>query len=253
MQPAADRRAHRAARLQPRRGRGPVRRPRRRGGPHHLLCPQPPRGRADLPDRAQAAGGDSDQPAASLPTAPDTRRSSGARSSGTWPAATCSAWSRPTRSSWGSTSATSTRRSPSPSPAPSRACASSGAAPGRTERGGLAMYVAGDDALDQFFCRHPTSSSSGRSRRRSWTTASETIFMRHLCVAALRGPAGAGRRRDARPRHDRGRRPAGGGRAAAQARRALPPARLAVPGRARSRCARPRPTASRSSRPRRAR
>ena len=26
---------------------------------------------------------------------------------------------------------------------------------GRTSRGGLAMYVAGDDALDQFFCRHP--------------------------------------------------------------------------------------------------
>ena len=39
---------------------------------------------------------------------------------------------------------------------------------GRRDRG-LAVYIAGEDALDQFFCRHPESSSPGRSRPRSST------------------------------------------------------------------------------------
>ena len=81
-------------------------------------------------------------------------------------AASCSAWSRRTRSSSESTSATSTRRCRSRSRARSRACASSGGAPGARERGGLAMYVAGDDALDQFFCRHPEEFLERRGRGR---------------------------------------------------------------------------------------
>ena len=56
--------------------------------------------------------------------------------------ASCWRWSRPTRWSWGSTSASWTRRSASPSPARSPACARCGAGPGRRRRG-LAVYVAG--------------------------------------------------------------------------------------------------------------
>ena len=62
------------------------------------------------------------------------------------------AWWPPTRSSSASTSARSTRRSASPSPAPSLRCGRCGAG-GRRGRG-LALYIAGEDALDQFFCRH---------------------------------------------------------------------------------------------------
>ena len=93
VQPAADRRAHGPPRLQPRRGREPVRGPGRRRGAHDLLRAQPPRGGADLPVRAQAAGGHvRPRGPGRLPTARATRRASAARSSATWPAATCSAW-----------------------------------------------------------------------------------------------------------------------------------------------------------------
>ena len=189
MQPAAARRAHDAPRIQPQRGREPVRRPGRGRGAHDLLRAQPPRRRADLPVRAQAAGGDlRPSPIASRPTAPATRRSSGARSSATSRAASCWAWSRPTRSSWASTSATSTRRCRSRSPGPSRACASSGGAPGAPRRGGLAMYVAGDDALDQFFCRHPEEFLDRPVEAAILDHCSEMIYMNHLCVAAYEGP-----------------------------------------------------------------
>ena len=40
---------------------------------------------------------------------------------------------------------------------------------GRRGRG-LAVYVAGEDALDQFFCRHPDEFLDRPSRRRSSTT-----------------------------------------------------------------------------------
>ena len=69
-------------------------------------------------------------------------------------AATSSPSSPPTRSSSGSTSARSTPPSASRSRARSRRCARCGG--GRGAAGaGLAVYVAGEDALDQFFCRHP--------------------------------------------------------------------------------------------------
>ncbi len=59
---------------------------------------------------------------------------------------------------------------------------------GRTERGGLAMYVAGDDALDQFFCRHPEEFLERPVEAAILDHCSETIFMNHLCVAAYEGP-----------------------------------------------------------------
>ena len=59
---------------------------------------------------------------------------------------------------------------------------------GRTERGGLALYVAGDDALDQFFCRHPEEFLERPVEAAILDHCSETIYMNHLCVAAYEGP-----------------------------------------------------------------
>jgi DEAD/DEAH box helicase domain-containing protein len=59
---------------------------------------------------------------------------------------------------------------------------------GRTEKGGLAMYVAGDDALDQFFCRHPEEFLERPVEAAILDHCSEQIYMNHLCVAAYEGP-----------------------------------------------------------------
>ena len=108
-------------------------------------------------------------PSGSRPTGAATRPSSGARSRPGSAPASCSRWSRPTRSSSGSTSASSTRRSASPSPGRSRACARCG--------GGPAAAVAGSPSTSPVRTRStsssaatPTSSSTARSRPRSSTT-----------------------------------------------------------------------------------
>ena len=59
---------------------------------------------------------------------------------------------------------------------------------GRTSRGGLALYVAGDDALDQFFCRHPDEFLERAVEAAILDHSSETIWMRHLVAAAHEGP-----------------------------------------------------------------
>ena len=146
--------------------------------------------RADLPVRAQAAGGR--RPSTRGPHRALPRRLHAAAAARdrarAWRAASCSAWSPRTRSSSASTSATSTPRSRSRSPARSRACASSGAARAARERGGLAMYVAGDDALDQFFCRHPEEFLERPVEAAILDHCSETIYMRHLVAAAYEAP-----------------------------------------------------------------
>ena len=122
-----------------------------------LLPAQPPRDRADPalhPDaprgarRARARGADRALPRRLHAAAAARDRGRASR------AASCSRSSPPTRSSSASTSASSTRRSASPSPARSPACGRCGAARAGAARGSP-LYVAGEDALDQFFCRHP--------------------------------------------------------------------------------------------------
>ncbi|HEY8501919.1 MAG TPA: DEAD/DEAH box helicase, partial [Solirubrobacterales bacterium] len=54
---------------------------------------------------------------------------------------------------------------------------------GRRRRG-LAVYVAGQDALDQFFCRHPEEFLERPVEAAILDHCSEMIFMNHLCVAA---------------------------------------------------------------------
>src|SRR5512134_1914389 len=58
---------------------------------------------------------------------------------------------------------------------------------GRRRRG-LAVYVAGQDGLDQFFCRHPDEFLERPVESAILDHRSETIFMNHLCVAAYEGP-----------------------------------------------------------------
>jgi DEAD/DEAH box helicase domain-containing protein len=53
---------------------------------------------------------------------------------------------------------------------------------------GLAMYVAGEDALDQFFCRHPDEFLERPVERAILDHESEEIFMAHLGAAAYELP-----------------------------------------------------------------
>jgi len=59
---------------------------------------------------------------------------------------------------------------------------------GRRERDGLALYVAGDDALDQFFCRHPGDFLGRPVEAAILDHTSESIHMRHLVAAAYEAP-----------------------------------------------------------------
>jgi DEAD/DEAH box helicase domain-containing protein len=65
---------------------------------------------------------------------------------------------------------------------------------GRREAGGLALYVAGDDALDQFFCRHPEKFLERPVESAILDHASENIYMRHLLAAAYEAPLESGDR-----------------------------------------------------------
>jgi DEAD/DEAH box helicase domain-containing protein len=58
---------------------------------------------------------------------------------------------------------------------------------GRRETG-LALYVAGDDALDQFFCRHPDEFLERPVERAILDHESEEIHLAHLCAAAYELP-----------------------------------------------------------------
>src|SRR5687767_6638579 len=53
---------------------------------------------------------------------------------------------------------------------------------------GLALYVAGDDALDQFFCRHPDEFLDRPVEAAILDHTSETIYMSHLRAAAYEAP-----------------------------------------------------------------
>ena len=68
---------------------------------------------------------------------------------------------------------------------------------GRRRRG-LAVYVAGEDALDQFFCRHPDEFLERPVEAAILDHRSEQIQMQHLLAAAYEAPLGPRRRRDPR-------------------------------------------------------
>ena len=53
---------------------------------------------------------------------------------------------------------------------------------------GLAMYVAGEDALDQFFCRHPEDFLTRPVEAAILDHESPEIYRRHLLCAAHEGP-----------------------------------------------------------------
>ncbi len=57
---------------------------------------------------------------------------------------------------------------------------------------GLALYVAGADALDQFFCRHPDEFLGRPVESAILDHESEEIFLAHLCAAAYEMPLSPG-------------------------------------------------------------
>ena len=57
---------------------------------------------------------------------------------------------------------------------------------------GLALYVAGADALDQFFCRHPDQFLERPVESAILDHESEEIFLAHLCAAAYELPLSPG-------------------------------------------------------------
>ena len=59
-------------------------------------------------------------------------------------------------------------------------------------RTGLALYVAGADALDQFFCRHPEEFLDRPVESAILDHESEEIFLAHLCAAAYELPLSPG-------------------------------------------------------------
>jgi DEAD/DEAH box helicase domain-containing protein len=61
---------------------------------------------------------------------------------------------------------------------------------GRRRRG-LAVYIAGEDALDQFFCRHPDEFLARPVEAAILDHRSEQIQMQHLLAAAYEAPLGA--------------------------------------------------------------
>jgi DEAD/DEAH box helicase domain-containing protein len=67
---------------------------------------------------------------------------------------------------------------------------------GRRRRG-LAVYMAGEDALDQFFCRHPDEFLERPVEAAILDHRSEQIRMQHLVAAAYEAPLGGAARDDA--------------------------------------------------------
>ena len=65
---------------------------------------------------------------------------------------------------------------------------------GRRGRG-LAVYVAGEDALDQFFCRHPDEFLERPVEAAILDHENEQLYAAHLLCAAHEGAARTGRRR----------------------------------------------------------
>ena len=106
---------------------------------------------------------------------------------------------------------------------------------------GLAMYVAGEDALDQFFCRHPTEFLERPVERAILDHESEQIHEAHLAAAAYELPLTPEDARDLRAALGGARAAAGAAGRAARARRAATCRAAPATRRRGSRCGRPSP------------
>ena len=117
---------------------------------------------------------------------------------------------------------------------------------GRRGRG-LAVYVAGEDALDQFFCRHPDEFLDRAVEAAILDPDSPEIYAEHLLCAAHEAPLSDAD--DADPRTDSGARTptdlAEAGFLRERATGFVPERADDYPAARVPRCARPRPTASR--------
>ena len=126
-------------------------------------------------------------PSWSRPTAPATPPRSAARSRRAWSRGELRAVVTTDALELGIDIGALDAASSSPSPARSRACARCGAAPGGAGAGSR-VYVAGEDALDQFFCRHPDEFLERPVEAAILDHESEQIYRAHLLCAAHEGP-----------------------------------------------------------------
>ena len=126
-------------------------------------------------------------PSGSLPTEPATRRCSGARSSGASPRESCWPWWPPTPSSSGIDVGDLDAALCVTFPGTVASLRQMWGRAGRRSAG-LAMYVAGEDALDQFFCRHPDEFLERPVEQAILDHESEEIHLAHLAAAAYELP-----------------------------------------------------------------
>ena len=127
-------------------------------------------------------------PSASRRTGPATRPRSAAASSSVSSAANCWPWSRPTRSSWASTSAPWTPSSPSGYPGTVASLWQQWGRAGRGKGESLGVFVAGNDALEQFFIRHPDELLDRPVEAATIDFTNPYIHGRHLVAAAYEAP-----------------------------------------------------------------
>ena len=145
-----------------------------------------------------------DGSAALARTAPATRRRSGARSSGGSSRASCSASRRRTRSSSGSTSACSTASISVGFPGTVASLRQQWGRAGRRGHG-LAVLVASEDALDQYFMREPEALLGRRVEAAILDHENPRVLDGHVARRRVRGAARRRRPRRARRRGARAR------------------------------------------------
>ena len=127
---------------------------------------------------------------ASRPTAPATRRSSGARSSGGWCQGELLAVISTDALELGIDIGELDAAVVVTFPGTVASLRQMWGRAGRRGSMGLAVYVAGEDALDQFFCRHPDEFFDRAVEAAILDHANEQIYAGHLAVRGARGAAG---------------------------------------------------------------
>ena len=189
VEPAADRRALDDPALGPLRGRRAARRPGRRGGADDLLPAQPPRDRADPALHADAARGAGPRRArrADRPLPGRLHAAAAARDRGAAGGRRAARGGRHRRARARDRHRRARRGDLRHLPRHRRQPAADVGARGRRSEG-LALYVAGQDALDQFFCRHPEEFLERPVEAAILDHENERIQLAHLLAAAYEVP-----------------------------------------------------------------
>ena len=171
-------------------GRGAPGRPGGRGDADDLLPSQPARHRADPalhPHAARGAGPRRSSPSGSPPTGPATRPSSDARSRRAWPAGDLLAVVATDALELGIDIGYLDAAICVTFPGTVASLRQMWGRAGRRSEG-LALYIAGEDALDQFFCRHPDEFLERPVEAAILDHENDRIQLAHMLAAAYEIP-----------------------------------------------------------------